>query len=302
MITFLFLLFAGCHGPGGLTSIEEASAPSPQLTEQDAGVFRTEAASEVCFIEERQNRNAMIAKIKAIQKDQMHLVVTDGNNNKLIELTNNTTVKRGNETIEWKALIPEQVLIIMGFCKNELCIPIQIELVDTMNGTIDEIMETFPLRLRVQTQSGLKFIQLEEDTSVLSTEGLIDAGVLELGQSIRVFGFPSNSLFIARRIEIETLKSINKSEQSVQTMKPTIILNGTIDEIMETFPLRLRVLTQSGLKFIQLEEDTSVLSTEGLIDAGALKPGQSIRVFGFPSDSLFIARRIEIEAGSHREH
>jgi hypothetical protein len=74
---------------------------------------------------------------------------------------------------------------------------------ESLEGVIEEIMEVFPLRLLVRTTSGMQYVQLEEDTELVSHKKPADARDLAAGRSVYVLGMSSGNLFIAREITIE---------------------------------------------------------------------------------------------------
>ena len=70
--------------------------------------------------------------------------------------------------------------------------------------------------------------------------------------------------------------------QSIKIDKATVVdsIQGKIVSIMETFPLRIELQTDSGSIDVQLENQTRTFRDSKVIDNNALRGGQRMQVFG----------------------
>jgi hypothetical protein len=74
-----------------------------------------------------------------------------------------------------------------------------------------------------------------------------------------------------------------------------VVIEGTIVDVMETWPLQLSVVTGEGLYQIALAEATAVTSEGRPAEETQLLPGRPVRVEGEPSNGLAMkAARIDI--------
>jgi len=55
-------------------------------------------------------------------------------------------------------------------------------------------------------------------------------------------------------------------------------MEATIIDVMETWPLQLRLMTPTGKLKVRLSEDVTVKRGETLVDPGMLRPGQHVRI------------------------
>ncbi|AOX02194.1 hypothetical protein BJP34_24595 [Moorena producens PAL-8-15-08-1] len=76
-----------------------------------------------------------------------------------------------------------------------------------------------------------------------------------------------------------------------------MIIEGKIVAVMESFPLQLKVETQSGSYSVQLLSDTKITRQGETVDPGKLSPDQKVRIKGqssASSKSAMTAQTIEI--------
>ncbi|NEO78092.1 hypothetical protein [Moorena sp. SIO4G3] len=76
-----------------------------------------------------------------------------------------------------------------------------------------------------------------------------------------------------------------------------MIIEGKIVAVMESFPLQLKVETQSGSYSVQLLSDTKITRQGETVDPGELSPEQKVRIKGqssASSKSAMTAQTIEI--------
>lgn len=93
------------------------------------------------------------------------------------------------------------------------------------------------------------------------------------------------------------------SDQSV-SLPPTsaapqvaMIIEGTVEQVMETSPLQLTVTTNSGRYSVALQPSTTVTQQGNIVNPDGLKPGVRVHISGQPSnfDTLSLtAQTIEI--------
>jgi hypothetical protein len=95
------------------------------------------------------------------------------------------------------------------------------------------------------------------------------------------------------------------SDQSVP-LPPTavspqvaMIIEGTVEQVMETLPLQLTVTTNSGRYYVALQPNTAMTQQGNTADPGGLKPGVRVHISGQSSnfDNMALtAQAIEIRS------
>jgi hypothetical protein len=74
-----------------------------------------------------------------------------------------------------------------------------------------------------------------------------------------------------------------------------MIIEGTIVEVMESWPLQLTVETETGRYHVALLSETTITREDETVDPGELLPDLQVRVEGQRTDSsAIIAQTIEI--------
>ncbi|NJP08085.1 MAG: hypothetical protein HC866_00260 [Leptolyngbyaceae cyanobacterium RU_5_1] len=95
------------------------------------------------------------------------------------------------------------------------------------------------------------------------------------------------------------------SDQSVSstptaaTPQIAMIIEGTVEQVMETSPLQLTVTTNSGRYYVALQANTTVTQQGNTINPWSLKPGVRVQISGQPSnfDSMALtAQAVEIRS------
>jgi hypothetical protein len=95
------------------------------------------------------------------------------------------------------------------------------------------------------------------------------------------------------------------SDQSVSlpptTLTPQVamIIEGTVEQVMETSPLQLTVATNSGRYYVALQPSTVVAQQGNTVNPGGLKPGVRVHISGQPSnfDNMALtAQAVEIRS------
>ena len=80
-------------------------------------------------------------------------------------------------------------------------------------------------------------------------------------------------------------------------LEQTIIIEGEIVRVMESWPLQLAVETEAGVYHVELLDETKVIQEERTINPGILTPHLHIRIQGFTSRTTplaMLAQEIEI--------
>ena len=74
------------------------------------------------------------------------------------------------------------------------------------------------------------------------------------------------------------------------------MIDCEITEVMECWPLEIRVRTKSGVRFLSLTENVTVLRGKDTLLPGELAPGMKIRVqlSSAPDDKNNLVDRVEI--------
>ncbi len=74
------------------------------------------------------------------------------------------------------------------------------------------------------------------------------------------------------------------------------MLDCEISEVMECWPLEIRVSTESGVRFLSLTENVTVVRGEETVSPGTLRPGMKIRAqLSSPADEKNnLVDRVEI--------
>lgn len=95
------------------------------------------------------------------------------------------------------------------------------------------------------------------------------------------------------------------SDQSVSlpptaaTPQAVMIIEGTVEQVMETSPLQLTVTTNSGRYYVALQPSTAVTQQGNTVNPGSLKPGVHVHISGQPSnfDNMALtAQAVEIRS------
>lgn len=68
-----------------------------------------------------------------------------------------------------------------------------------------------------------------------------------------------------------------------------MIIDGTVVDVMETWPLQLSIQTADGLFHVVLSESTVITAEGRAVDAGAVRPGMAIEVRGESSGAQRMA-------------
>jgi hypothetical protein len=88
------------------------------------------------------------------------------------------------------------------------------------------------------------------------------------------------------------------SPNIVTTPRNVMVIEGTIEQVMESFPLQLTVTTNSGRYFVSLQSSTAVIQQGKTVEQGVLKPGTAVQITGNQSsgaDMALIAQTIQIQ-------
>jgi hypothetical protein len=75
-----------------------------------------------------------------------------------------------------------------------------------------------------------------------------------------------------------------------------MVIDGTVVDVMETWPLQLSIHTTSGLYHVVLSEST-IITSEGWqpVDAGAVQPGAAVEVQGeFSGAQRMTVERLDV--------
>lgn len=63
-----------------------------------------------------------------------------------------------------------------------------------------------------------------------------------------------------------------------------MIIEGTVEQVMETSPLQLTVTTNSGRYYVALQTNTAVSKQGNIVNPSILKPGVRVHINGQPSN------------------
>jgi hypothetical protein len=73
------------------------------------------------------------------------------------------------------------------------------------------------------------------------------------------------------------------------------MIEGTILEVMESFPLQLTLKTETGRYHVALLEETTITQEGATVESGILRPGMRVRIEGQASAlNAMTAQSIEI--------
>ena len=149
----------------------------------------------------------MMGKIVAVEEgDGVRVVVATDGGDVVVGLGEGVLLRRGLETVSPSALRAGQDVVVSGSFGAGRGTAARVDLVERLDGRIDEIMEVDPLRLSVNTAAGSRYVQLEEDTSILSAGGSVGPGDLTVGSTVVVWGFDSGNMFIARGMRVDSTR------------------------------------------------------------------------------------------------
>ncbi|PSB15309.1 hypothetical protein C7B65_24665 [Phormidesmis priestleyi ULC007] len=83
----------------------------------------------------------------------------------------------------------------------------------------------------------------------------------------------------------------------VTTPRKAMMIEGTVEQVMESFPLQLTVTTDSGRYFVSLQSNTSVMRQGKTVAPGTLTPGIRVQITGNQSpieETALVAQTIQI--------
>ena len=114
---------------------------------------------------------------------------------------------------------------------------------------------------------------------------------------------------LANPVVLEESAIVNDPDQSISsddataspnlvtTSPQAMIIEGTIEQVMESWPLQLTVTTRSGRYYVSLQVDTAVTQQGTTIAPERLKPGLQVQITGQgASDNMALtAQSIQIQ-------
>lgn len=124
-----------------------------------------------------------------------------------VEFAPGAVVTNGKKKVDVGTLTSGTHLRVIGRKQGETLQVENAEVLDAAEGTVTSIMETFPLRLQVQTKTALIMVQLEDETKVFRDKELSEAGKLREGQRILVYGTKRPEFITAFEIRVVTAKA-----------------------------------------------------------------------------------------------
>jgi hypothetical protein len=140
--------------------------------------------------------------------------------------------------------------------------------------------------------------------NIIFWSSLIGVGSLFL--TGRSYQAAPSSYFAAQEPAAMSTYDPNQSVSSDQFVSPlsaattpevAMIIEGTVEQVMETSPLQLTVTTNSGRYHVALQSNTAVTQQDKTVNSGILKPGVRVSISGQPSsfDSMALtAQAVEI--------
>lgn len=96
----------------------------------------------------------------------------------------------------------------------------------------------------------------------------------------------------------QSVSSEDATAPSPTSTAPTaMMIEGTIEQVMESFPVQLTVTTNSGRYFVSLQSNTTIVQAGKAMDQFTLKPGQKVQITGTQpatADMALIAQSIQL--------
>lgn len=96
----------------------------------------------------------------------------------------------------------------------------------------------------------------------------------------------------------QSVSSEQPNPQSTQsTPAKAMVIEGTVEQVMESYPLQLTVTTNSGRYFVSLQANTIVAQQDKTVEQGTLKPGTHVQITGQQpanADMALVAQKIQI--------
>ena len=196
------LLLTGCLRVGHFPSVEVSPTfENPGLADCRERHINGVLPGPLHHAGSRMAYATMMGKIVAVEEgDGVRVVVATDGGDVVVGLGEGVLLRRGLETVSPSALRAGQDVVVSGSFGAGRGTAARVDLVERLDGRIDEIMEVDPLRLSVNTAAGSRYVQLEEDTSILSAGGSVGPGDLTVGSTVVVWGFDSGNVFVARAI------------------------------------------------------------------------------------------------------
>ena len=96
----------------------------------------------------------------------------------------------------------------------------------------------------------------------------------------------------------ETANQATTEPSEIITPNESMSIEGTIIEVMESWPLQLSVETTDGQYSVELLSETTITKDGNAVDAGSLEPNIQVVITGEASanqDNAMIANSIEIQ-------
>lgn len=96
----------------------------------------------------------------------------------------------------------------------------------------------------------------------------------------------------------QSVSSDNAARSPITSAPKSMMIEGQIEQVMESFPLQLTVTTNSGRYFVSLQANTAIVQQGKTVAPTSLQPGTRVQISGRQAanaEMTLVAQNIQIQ-------